>query len=226
MGYGKSLKKLAVVAGLLVAAGVAGADPVAITSYDIEHTQLSGWGGWGHSYSGTIVSDGAGAYNYSGGSGTLNDGSNGANVSQAHLFDNTIGPVITLHLGATVNVNSISIFGGDFSNGIPGNLQGLTVSFGGPGMGLSTIAFGPNFGLGPVDDLVDLAGTGLESIATDTIVLSGFIGAPCCGSQYFPSIAEIRIDGVAAVANVPEPLSLALVGVGLVGLSLSRRKEA
>ncbi|MFT5448906.1 MAG: hypothetical protein ACI9DC_004092 [Gammaproteobacteria bacterium] len=80
------------------------ADVIPITGYDIPSTPVSGHGGWGHTYNGTISANGVSpdvvsVFNYTGGSGTLNDGVIANNRSQAHLFDNRMSPVSTLYLG-------------------------------------------------------------------------------------------------------------------------------
>jgi hypothetical protein len=59
-------------------------DQVAITSYDVNNTQPSGYGSWSHTYNGSIT--GTGLVNETGGSGTLNDGSFGASEQSSQLF--------------------------------------------------------------------------------------------------------------------------------------------
>jgi len=84
----------------LVLSTVVTAAPVSITSYDVEQTPRSGSGGWCHNYTGTITNTGrtvAGSLarcasggnqiaNYSGGSGTLDDGVVSTSLFETHLF--------------------------------------------------------------------------------------------------------------------------------------------
>jgi PEP-CTERM motif len=218
-------KTFARIAATLLFAGSAVAAPVAITSYDITHTPGSGFGGWSHTYNGTIVSDGAGALNYSGGSGTLNDGVIGTDVNTNHLFQTTLNPTITLHLASLVNVGSISIFGGDNpTNTIPGLLGGLDVAVGAGSGTFAVSHFGPgtNYFGQLSNSLVNLTGSGLDTQLVDTIVLSNFTGT---AFDFYLSITEITVDGAAGI-RVPEPGTLALLGAALVAASLRRRRTA
>ena len=111
----------------------ASAAPVSIIGYDIAQTPRSGFGCWFHDYDGTVTytgrtvsgsvvcsADGSQIANYSGGSGTLNDGVISTSTIGTHLFTTRnaddgvpISPVITLYLGETYVVNVIRLFGGD-----------------------------------------------------------------------------------------------------------------
>jgi hypothetical protein len=166
---------------------------VSIIGYDIAQTARSGFGCWFHNYSGTITNTdrtvsgsvvcsagGNQIANYSGGSsGTLNDG---VISTSAHLFTTRndddgqpISPVITLHLGGTFVINTISLFGGDSGNAIPGALNGVTVEIGENSIALATTPFGTPNAIGvPVNDLIDLANTTLVGIPTNQIVRRNF----------------------------------------------------
>jgi len=91
-------------------------------------------------------------------------------------------------------------------------------------MALLTTDFGPGVraGGGFSNDLITLTGSGLELVPTSTIFLSGWTG-PLYHSNIFPgslfSITEISVDGTAAPTNVPEPSTLAIFSVGLLGLA-------
>ena len=81
---------------------------VVVTSYDIDKARLSGFGGWAHTYDGTITSNGDGTYDYSGGSGTINDSVIGTTHRYTHLFYTSDSPAVTLYLDAAVGINEIS----------------------------------------------------------------------------------------------------------------------
>ncbi|MBS1830586.1 MAG: PEP-CTERM sorting domain-containing protein [Acidobacteria bacterium] len=214
------------------------AAPVTIVSYDITDAALSGHGGpWAHTYSGTIT-PGASFTNsgfsgtiatYSGGSGTLNDGVLGG-IAASQLFVQgspttgpTINPVLTLHLSGSFVINSISIFGGEHQNAIPGCFTGVTVGIGSSSSAIATTAFGTSAGSCFRNDLALITGSALDGIATSTITLSQFTGP-----LYFNwfSITEIQIDGTPADGAIPEPSQTALIGFGLSAMTLLLRRRA
>jgi hypothetical protein len=202
----------------------ASAAPVFIVGYDIAQTPRSGFGCWFHDYDGTVTNtgrtvsgsvvcsaDGSQIANYSGGSGTLNDGVISTSTIGTHLFTTRnaddggpISPVITLHLGGTYFVNAIHIFGGDLGgNAIPGALNGMTVEIGGSSLALATTPFGALNAIGvAANDQVDLTHTTLAVVATNQIVLrnftASFFGFPF--DQF--SITEITVDGSPAAFAV------------------------
>lgn len=227
--------RLKTIAAGILALGLTGisaasAAPVSIISYDFFATPLSGHGNWSHAYGGTIAVTGPSfsnngspgtLANYSGGSGTLNDGVIGSSTGNTHLFvaprasDGTpIAPVITLYLGGMFTINTIEIFAGTFGNAIPGTLTGMTVGLAASSAALVSTAFNT------VDDRLTITGSPLDGLVDNKIVLS----LPTGGWFEWFSITEIKIDGTAASA-VPEPMSLALFGFGLAGLGLIRRRR-
>lgn len=227
--------RLKTIAAGILALGLTGisaasAAPVSIISYDFFATPLSGHGNWSHAYGGTIAVTGPSfsnngspgtLANYSGGSGTLNDGVIGSSTGNTHLFvaprasDGTpIAPVITLYLGGMFTINTIEIFAGTFGNAIPGTLTGMTVGLAASSTALVSTAFNT------VDDRLTITGSPLDGLVDNKIVLS----LPTGGWFEWFSITEIKIDGTAASA-VPEPMSLALFGFGLAGLGLIRRRR-
>lgn len=212
---------LAVLLGL---AANATADVIDIDSYNILHTRASGGAGWSHTYDGTITPEGGLLYTYTGGSGTLNDGIVGVSVSDTHLFQSSYEPVITLNMAASATFNSILVHGSNnASNGIPGMLTGMTVTIGAVSVALTSTPTGPAFCGDPgyCDDLFTLTGTALEGLTGDVIVLSNFVSA--YGTGEF-SITEIDVDGAAA-SGVPEPGTVTLIGAGLAGLAILRRRK-
>lgn len=186
--------------------------PVAITSYDISEAVESGFGGWSHSFDGaiapvrpfTLAGNPGTVASYTNGSGTLNDGVIGTGTTTTQLFvqgpvddTSTITPRITLKLGASVKVTRLLISGGEFgtSNIYPGVLTGVRVTVGGQSQVFMTIDTGSAGALQPVDDIVDLTGSPLADIATDTIILDQFsIGF---GFDQF-AITEITVEGTTA----------------------------
>lgn len=213
----------------VVATTNAHATPITITHYDIENAYISGTGGWGHSYSGTITTVGGGIANYSGGSGTLNNGIVETSVASTQLFNypTNSAPVITLYFDGYYSLNSLLISGGNFlGNSIPGELNGLSVTIGAMTESFITIGQGLTNGFRYADDFIDFSGSSLGSLVTNQIVLSGFTSS-WMGFTSF-SIAEISIDAELASVAVPVPVpgSLALLGLGLAGLGFSRKKKA
>jgi len=190
-----------------------------IISYDIVNANLSGLGGWAHTYSGTITPTGPGLANYTGGAGTLNDGTRN-NVYNSQLFDATSGPVITLYLDDYYAVSSISVFGGDFSNAIPGLLETMYISFGGTAYQYSGTPFGFQGPSVRTSDLFTITGP-LSGLVTNQIVLSGF-GGPLYGDRTF-SIAEIEVAGGGATPVADPGSTLLLFGIGLAGLRAWRK---
>jgi hypothetical protein len=229
------------VAGLIAVASLctaARADTVPIVSYDVQDTPRSGWGGWGHAYTGTITDTGrtvgggsSSIADYAGGSGSLNDGVIDTSLFATQLFTTRnaddglpIDPVVTLHLGGDFRVDAIRIFGSDTTgNIIPGALVHVTVAFGGASLGFATIPFGPPNALGtPADDLIDVAGSALAALATDTIVLRDFQAVFFFAPFDQFSITEIAVDGTPAPA-LPEPGTPALLAACAVLLAAALR---
>jgi hypothetical protein len=205
-------------AGVLLAlAPAAHAAPTPVSSYDVALTPASGYGGWSHIYSNPASPSGSflgpancpappcPLVNETGGSGTLDDGVVATSISDTQLLvtgtdsaGTPFSPTITLHFNAPVTVQQIRLSGGDIDfNLIPGLLNGVSVTIGGRAAAVTTTPAGGVGALGTqFDDVVDLAGTGLDATATDTVTLSGFTADPIGLGQF--SVTEISVDGTPA----------------------------
>jgi hypothetical protein len=198
-------------AGALAVGGTASAETVQIVSYDVAQTPGSGFGCWSHNYTGTKVDtghtvsgsvictpDGGHVFNYSGGSGTLNDGL--ADTTQLLLTrtddqGQVLQPLITLHLERMVTVNQVRLLKGNNSftciTGAAAEINGTTVSFSNP----SPI-------VGDCRSVVlDLGPTALAVVPTSQIILksfsASFFGSPI--DQF--GIGEIEVDGTDVILS-------------------------
>lgn len=197
--------------GALALGGTASAETVPIVSYDVSQTPGSGFGCWSHIYTGAKVDtghtvsgsvictlEGGHVFNYSGGSGTLND----RLVDTTHLLltrtdeqGQVLQPSITLHLGKVVTVNQIRLLKGDNSFtciiGAAAEINGTTVSFSNP----SSIE-------GDCRSVIlDIGLTALAVVPTSQITLKNF-SASFYGSlidQF--GIGEIEVDGTDVILS-------------------------
>jgi len=207
---------------VLVLGAVSSSEALTITGYDVTNTLQSGWGGWYHTYDGTITPTGSGPYNYTGGSGTMNDGVMGNDHNATHLFRPSYAPTITVYLDQIYTVDQIDLLSFEIppENYIPGNITGLSITIGTTTQAFSTVGFGPTQSGGwPAHERIDLTSSVLGAIATDQITFSAFT-ATGSYSNYF-SISEIELSG----NPIPEPATMLLLGSGLVGLAGFRRKK-
>ena len=191
--------------------GIASAATVPIDTYDVSQTPGSGFGCWSHNYTGTIVDTGhtvsgsvictpGGGHvlNYSGGSGTLNDGL----VDTTHLLltrtddqGQALQPVVTLHLGRVVTVNQIRLLQGSNSftciAGAAVEINGMTIVFSDPS------AIG-----GDCRSVVlDLGPTALSLVPTSQVTLKSFSASFFGSSIDQFGIGEVEIDGSEVVLS-------------------------
>jgi hypothetical protein len=196
----------------LALGGTASAETVPIASYVVSQTPGSGFGCWSHNYTGTKVDtghtvsgsvictpDGVGhVFNYSGGSGTLNDGL----VNTTHLLltrtddqGQVLQPSITLHLGKVVTVNQIRLLKGDNSftciAAAAAEINGITVLFSNP----SPIG-------GDCRSVVlDLGPTALAVLPTSQITLKSFSASWFSQPIDQFGIGEIEVDGTDVIVS-------------------------
>ena len=219
-----ALIKLAAVLMLGTAGVSALAAPVSISSYDMTGVYYNNFG----YYDGQITSAGNHSYTYTGGSGTINDGQIAPGNSDAYLFYYDKSPTITLHLGELAAISSLRLFSFEQGNNVfNGSIAGLNVTINGETRFISTEGFGPpNYDntRDHVHEYLSLAGSGLENLITDTIILSGFVVDSRNPSGMY--ISEISIDGLLhSAGTVSEPAGLVLLAGGLMGLGMIRRRK-
>ena len=217
----------ALVFAVFCLAGVsASATPIEITSYDVHNARLTGTGGWSHAYSGEVKLNSNGTYDYTGGGGTLNDGVIGTGTGNTHLFQVGDQSVITLYLGTSSIISELELYSfAGSGNHIPGNILGLYVTINGVTEYIQTSGFGPANPTSKTDhvhEYLNLAGTALDGLVTDSIMLSGFVSDGSWSTHY--SISEVMAYGTPA-ASVAEPTGVLLLGAGLMGLGMIRRRK-
>jgi hypothetical protein len=224
---------LALVAlALLIGVGQAQAGMLTVTSYDIDHGRPSGFGGWFNTYTGTITANGNGTVQYSGGSGTLNDGVLPTSNLNSQLYQFSDNSVTTLHLGSGLStVTTIDLFGFNNFNSIPGDIDTVAVTINGITADITATGFGPTGPEGlPVNEELDLSSTSLASLPTNAVSLQvlSLKGGGAGTGDY--QIGEAEAFGSPADATAaPEPASLTLLGLGglcLGGCAWRRRKAA
>lgn len=208
----------ATISGVALAAS---AQAATIISYDVTNASLSGFGGWAHTYNGTIAGS-----TYSGGSGTLNDGAIGTSEVNTQLFETNLTPTITAFLDSATTIGTIDVLTGLFPNSIPGNIVGFTVTIGVNSAAYTTTGFGSIQGNGYFQNQrITLTGQ-LASTATTSFTLSNFITAPGSFDFVF-AIGELAVTGQQVTPAVPEPATWAMMmtGFGLVGGAMRYRRR-
>ncbi|QOJ17226.1 MAG: PEP-CTERM sorting domain-containing protein [Phycisphaeraceae bacterium] len=212
-------------AACVVALGASAGNPLNIVRYDVINAARSGFGGWAHTYNGTITDTGSGSANgisftradYTGGSGTLNDGSPGTSPGDTQLFANNAfaRPVITLYLDGMYTFKDITLFSFDSGNSIPGCIASFDVTIAGQTATFVSTHITTN------DEWVQITGSSLDGLADNKVILSNFVhdGRNNGLSELF-CIGEVVINGNV----VPAPGALALLG--LAGFAALRRRRA
>lgn len=214
------MKKLITLA-LAALAVVSGASAQTITSYDVHHYSQQIPTGWISNYTGVVTFQGDGFLYLDGGRGTLNDGWIPDNTRGNMLF---LDPaLIILHLDKPTTLSELNIWGGNFSyNGIPGAISAANIYFGGRSVTMSSTGFGAACQIGPCNDRFSFAGTELEGLTGDLLMIQTVVTDYPHGYAF--NIAEITVSS--GVAAVPEPQVYAMLfaGLGLIGYQARRNK--
>lgn len=190
-----------------------------VKTYDIVNTLGAANGSIDSSfYTGTVAFVNGG-FNYTGGSGTLNDGITDGTTSQ--LFQGGGATTVTLHLSGNSRLNGIDIWGAPaFWDPFQSMLSNVAVTINGQSL-LFTSA-GRNCAAGICQAINSFSGTIFDGIVTDTVVLSRFLTH---GYDRSFRITEIAVNGVSAVPE-PETYAMMLLGLGLIGFTAHRAKRA
>lgn len=213
----KLIKCLLLVAGFGVSL-VAKAGLITIESYDVFDTNISGYGGWSHVYNGDITPI-TGGYNYTNGSGTLNDGIIGTNHLNTHLFSSFDNTVITIYFSDFFTLNSLNLYSNNSGNGIPGNIANINIHYNNALYSFASIQFGGKH------EGFDLTGSVLDGVSLNQLTFSVDTSTLQYTNSYY-SISEItalgEIGSAPQIDEVPEPSSIAMFSLALLVLG-SRR---
>ncbi|MGK5045184.1 PEP-CTERM sorting domain-containing protein [Janthinobacterium sp. GB4P2] len=236
--------------GLLMLSALANAQSV--LTYDIKNGVTPNLMTWPATYSGAITPNsnlsgydygrpgGLSAlplFDYTGGSGTLNDGAKLDKYPYHFFFSSMDQSSITLHLSSPSTIHTIDFFSPTTETALgnaygSGNLSGATISFGGQSVSLSSDPWGPTCYLTSCNDRFNLLGTSLDGMVTDTITISNFsVSRPELDPLFF--VSEITVNGAAngglpSIPAVPEPQTYAMLlgGLAVAGFMARRRKQA
>ena len=209
-------KKLVLAGLLLTSIASAFAAPLSVSGYDMINGYTGSYTYWDDTYSGSgsTTTDGAAL---SGGKGQLTDGIKATTnwyVAEApagpgpYVGWANVNPLIHFHFGALVTINTIS-FNFDDANGAGGVSSPASVTIGG-----NTYSVADPAGDAPFQ--FDVTGLNLNLADLDISINR---------NNQWVFVSEISFDGSSRGSSIPEPGSLALLGLGLFGLAKLRRRN-
>jgi hypothetical protein len=201
-----------VFAAMAALAPAANAAPVFATSYSMPNGNTGSYNYWDQIYSGAgnVTLD---ASALSGGLGDLTDGVIAAanwNVVEAPAGNGpyvgwTVDPLITFNFAASTTVDALTIYVDD-ANGFGGVATPLSVKING-GASLA---------------LADPAGAAPTSFTFTGLNATGPLTLQLFRRNQWVFMSEVTFDGRAS--QVPEPVTLALLGVAMGGFAIGRRR--